>query len=126
MSLILFDVDHFKTINDTYGHKVGDDVLFSTAKLAGQFIRKTDSLFRIGGDEFAIIVPETNAAQAYTIAEKIRTTIERQSFAHAKRITISVGISELNENMTPSSLYNQADHALYQSKMNGRNKTSRK
>lgn len=124
VSLILFDIDRFKAINDTYGHKTGDEVLSVIANLAGQHIRECDSLFRIGGDEFAVLVPEANAAQAYAVAEKIRTAVEQHSFAPAGRVTISVGVVELDGDMTPSSLDHHADHAMYQAKQNGRN-TSR-
>lgn len=123
MSLILFDIDCFKAINDTHGHQAGDEVLSITAKLAGQHLRATDTLFRIGGDEFAVVVPEANAAQAYDVAEKIRAAIAEHSFAPAGRVTVSAGVSGWDNGMTPSSLYHHADRALYQAKQNGRNIT---
>ena len=123
MSLIVFDIDHFKSINDKYGHKTGDAVLATAANVAKQHIRQSDSLFRIGGDEFAVVVPEANTAQAYEVMEKIRQAIEQHSFAPVERVTISAGVSELGDDMNPADLFNQADNALYQAKQNGRNTT---
>ncbi len=125
LSLVLFDMDRFKAINDNCGHKAGDDVLLGTADLAQQHVRKTDCVFRIGGDEFAILLPETDAALAYEVAEKIRKAIERHSFAPVEQVTITAGVSELESDMTVETLHSLADSALYQAKQTGRNRTGR-
>ena len=90
LSLIIFDIDYFKKINDTYGHDVGDIVLIEVVKIAKQQIRKTDSLYRIGGEEFTILAPCTNCDLALLLAERIRKAIESHVFEQVDRITISM------------------------------------
>lgn len=123
MSLILFDIDYFKNINDKYGHKTGDQVLINLAKVTTESIRGTDSTFRIGGEEFAIISPETKAEEAFKLAEKVRNRIENYSFETVDKVTISLGVAEFHQNVTKDNLYNQADQALYLAKNSGRNRT---
>jgi len=125
MSLIVFDIDNFKTVNDVHGHKTGDEVLKVVARLAKQHIRSTDSIFRLGGDEFAIIVPEADAAHAHTMAEKMRQAVAEHPFGYEEKITISLGVCELQGEMTPSVLCHLADNAMYQAKKDGRNITRR-
>jgi len=125
MSLLIFDIDHFKVVNDTFGHKTGDEVLLEIANLTGHQIREADSLYRLGGDEFVIMLPETTVAQAIEVAEKIRKAIGQYSFSFADQVTISAGVSGLGETMTPDDLFCCADAALYQAKQKGRNVVSR-
>jgi len=121
ISIILFDIDYFKNINDTYGHKVGDSVLINLAKVIVETIRKTDSVFRVGGEEFVIISPESKAQDVFTLSEKIRNKIENYSFESDIKVTISLGIAEFYSGITKDELYHQADQALYLSKNKGRN-----
>jgi diguanylate cyclase (GGDEF)-like protein len=122
MSLVLFDIDHFKDINDRHGHKRGDQVLSKLAKLVEKSVRKSDLVFRIGGEEFAIIIPETEADGASRMAEKIRREVENSSFQPVKQVTISLGVAELPGNTTHADLFRHADKALYQAKHSGRNR----
>ena len=123
MSLILLDIDYFKSINDKYGHKIGDEVLINLAKLLIESIRKTDSAFRVGGEEFAIISPETKAEDAFKLAEKIRNRVENYSFGTCNNVTISLGVAEFHQDITKDDLYNHSDQALYLAKNRGRNHT---
>lgn len=123
LSLILFDIDYFKKINDKHGHSIGDKVLINLAKVIVKSIRKTDSVSRIGGEEFAIISPETNAEVAFKLAEKIRNRVEEYSFEACDKVTISLGLAEFHKDITNEELYTQADHALYLAKNRGRNRT---
>lgn len=121
-SLIIYDVDFFKKINDTYGHEAGDKVLIAISKLVKDSIRKDDTIFRIGGEEFAIILPETTADEAFLVAEKVRKAIAENPVYNNIKVTISSGVADSNSDTTPSSIYQQADKALYKAKNSGRNK----
>ncbi len=128
-SVLMFDLDLFKKINDTYGHETGDAVLKKVAASISECMRNTDIIGRIGGEEFAIALPNTGAEAAFTSAERLRIAIMEQK-VEAEGIdvtfTASMGISELdNENQTLEDLLKQADEALYTSKNNGRNQVSR-
>lgn len=125
-SLILFDIDHFKKFNDTYGHQQGDVVLIEVAKLTKLTVRETvDIPARYGGEEFTIILPETDAKGALLVAERLRKTIESFDFPgqeQALKVTISVGISTFPEHASlKSELIKKADMALYECKGRGRN-----
>lgn len=127
-SLVIFDVDHFKQFNDTYGHLVGDDVLKQIAKILNQNLRMMDIPARFGGEEFAIILPHTNLDDAYLVAERLRKIIESQQlFVELNlTITISLGVATAPEHgITPNQLTQAADEALYQAKNNGRNQTKK-
>ena len=93
-SLILIDIDHFKQVNDNYGHNVGDDVLIDVATILKQNIRQLDLLGRWGGEEFLIICPETNLLQAEIVAEKIRGIIEQFEFSESLKLTCSFGVTQ--------------------------------
>lgn len=123
LSVIMFDIDHFKRVNDTYGHDAGDSVLKELSQLIQNNIRKTDILARLAGEEFAVIVPETWAEGALLLAEKLRDAVARYSFKHAGKITISLGITELAEGDTADAIYKRADMALYEAKSKGRNRS---
>lgn len=125
VSLILFDIDHFKDINDTYGHKTGDKILTALSQTVKNSIRKSDAVFRIGGEEFAIIIPETGLDRSSIIAEKIRKEVEKQFLYRNIKVTISLGVAESTPEKTQSDLYRQADEALYKAKNNGRNKVEK-
>ncbi len=121
-SLILFDLDHFKKINDEFGHLEGDQVLIRVAKLVETLVRKIDTIGRWGGEEFLIIVPQTDRESAVLVAEKIRTAIAAMEDVVWQRITASFGVATAQPEMADSEvLLRLADKALYQAKENGRN-----
>lgn len=122
VSLMIFDIDHFKNVNDTHGHDVGDYILFELAKIVGNHIRKSDILARIGGEEFAIIIPETDISNAVALAEKIRKIIENYTFKYVDKITVSIGITSFQDADTIDTIFKRADIALYKAKINGRNR----
>ena len=126
MSLLMLDIDFFKTINDTYGHQHGDAILILLSKNINYMIRESDLFARIGGEEFIMLLPHTPYEGAKVIAEKIRSSIEKEVFTHRKidlKLTISIGVSTLNtKNYNIEKLYQDADANLYLAKENGRNK----
>lgn len=128
LSLIYFDLDFFKKVNDTYGHNIGDFILKETSGLVKSMIRKDDIFCRFGGEEFVILLPATDAKTAYELAERIRIQTENHVFkseGHEIKQTISLGVSQLNQNMnSPKELLEDADQKLYQSKTNGRNRVT--
>lgn len=125
-SMLLFDVDHFKKINDKYGHTIGDMCLQVIIERAKPLIRVTDMLARYGGEEFIVLLPETDKAGAVEVAEKLRSVVEKIEFIHRKevvKITISIGVSEvLESDKIPSDLFGRADMAVYEAKDTGRNR----
>jgi diguanylate cyclase (GGDEF)-like protein len=127
-SIIMFDIDHFKKINDTYGHTCGDIALKDIALVANEYVRNNDILGRIGGEEFLVILPNTSAKQAYEVAERIRHAIEEKDITlsgEVVHISASFGISQLAQNQPNfNQIFNQADIALYQAKNSGRNRIS--
>ncbi|HAA54954.1 MAG TPA: GGDEF domain-containing protein [Myxococcales bacterium] len=126
LSLILLDLDHFKQINDTYGHLAGDYVLKRTARLAQSHVRREDIFARYGGEEFALLLPETDRWQALQIAEKLRQLIESQQIFYDKmniRVTLSLGVAMAGaETQDAAHLIKEADTYLYHAKRNGRNR----
>jgi diguanylate cyclase (GGDEF)-like protein len=123
-SIIMLDLDFFKTYNDTYGHLAGDDVLTGVGKCIQASIRTVDMAFRYGGEEFAIILPETTIEGAYLVAERIREKIEQKIFAGRSSITASLGIAGWpNDGVNKEQILISADKALYTAKGTGRNKT---
>lgn len=128
-SILFIDVDHFKRINDTFGHLVGDEVLRYMATLLKDSIRSGDIVGRFGGEEFVIALPLTKAKDAYTLAERIRQAVsleELEVFGQKIRITVSCGLSSYGENSVVNDvalLLEDADAALYLSKNEGRNRT---
>lgn len=121
MAFILLDVDHFKLINDSHGHLVGDEVLIELSSLLSNNIRKTDTLARWGGEEFAILCPATEPEHAKQLSEKLRSLIESAEFNTVKSLTCSFGVSCASKYESLRELYVRADKALYQSKRDGRN-----
>ena len=121
-SLIYFDIDRFKQINDTCGHHAGDEILVQISTLVKSSVRKIDTVCRIGGDEFAIVSSDTDQNAAMELAQKIRHIAENYSFAHVKKLTISLGIAVFDTTCSKRDLIKRADEALYLAKGNGRNR----
>lgn len=121
LAFIIFDIDHFKNVNDLYGHSAGDDVLKRLAKLVETNIRETDIFARWGGEEFVIQAPGIALADAVMFAEKLRVAIEQYDFNQPKKITASFGVTVYKKGDNSSRLINRADKALYLAKENGRN-----
>jgi diguanylate cyclase (GGDEF)-like protein len=126
LSLVLFDIDHFKRINDTYGHVAGDSVLRQLARVVKPRLRQQDVLARVGGEEFAVLLPEVEPAGAQVAAEKVRRLVESARFLVDQKefgCTVSVGIAAFDASMTsPQALYEAADKNLYEAKRGGRNR----
>lgn len=122
LSLIIFDIDHFKSVNDTYGHPTGDHVLKEITKLVSENIRKYDMFARYGGEEFVILTPETSLAGAKELAEKIREIIAESEFKEVGKVTCSFGVSEYVKHEDPAGFVKKADYALYIAKNKGRNR----
>ena len=122
-AIILFDIDNFKDINDTYGHQKGDEVLKKVAKIFKENLRKTDHFGRFGGEEFIIIVPESTDKEAYLLAEKLRMLLENTDFDGLDRVTASFGVSQFQEGKNITQILKEADDALYKAKRTGKNKT---
>lgn len=127
MAMIMFDIDHFKRINDTHGHLVGDEILKCLCQLCRESLRENDLLARFGGEEFIIVLPNTTAAQAMVTAERIRQRIPEaivRQLGKNLQVTISLGVSELYESDTdPEQIIQRVDDAIYQAKEGGRNRT---
>jgi diguanylate cyclase (GGDEF)-like protein len=125
-TLIMMDIDHFKKVNDKYGHTVGDDVIRQVSRAIKEQVRDLDIAGRYGGEEFGIILTNTDVEGAAVFAERLRTTIEKlvvYSEGQQVRFTISLGISQLTESTVDHRAWiERSDHALYQSKEGGRNR----
>jgi two-component system cell cycle response regulator len=125
LSLLMLDIDHFKQINDTYGHDVGDEAIVALANALREQVRAIDIIGRFGGDEFVICLPDTGAEQSKQVAERICKALEQlQLKANAKQpisFTVSIGVSNLGANDSFDDLYVAADQALYKAKHSGRN-----
>jgi len=118
------DIDKFKSINDTYGHLFGDEVLLLVSQLMKQSFRGADLLFRFGGEEFVIVLDHASAAGAAIAFERLRETIDAHRFPQVGHVTISVGYTQLSPSVAPSSCLERADAALYYAKHHGRNNVS--
>ena len=119
VSVALFDIDHFKRVNDTFGHQMGDEVLKRVAETATAAVRAGDIVGRFGGEEFVIVLPNTTAKTAMLIAERVRMAIQKAGTTPA--VTISVGVAERTQKEDVESLLRGADQALYLAKREGRN-----
>lgn len=126
LTLVMFDIDHFKTVNDTYGHQCGDYILKAVSNAALQTFRKTDTVFRYGGEEFVVILTETDIEQSVIPLERFRKTVETLALEYQGQrvnITVSIGACQLTEEIkTKEELLEKADNALYEGKNNGRNR----
>ena len=127
LALMMIDIDHFKSVNDTHGHLAGDQVLQQMPKRILQSVRATDMVARFGGEEFAIILPDTTLSQAAEVAERIRKRVDQIEFDipnNKLHCTISIGVSMIMPGDTPEKLIGRADKALYHVKSTGRNKVA--
>ena len=125
LSLILFDIDHFKRINDVHGHLAGDFILKRLAEMVSRHIRKEECFARYGGEEFAILMPEATVERARIFAEKIRRMVESTWFNYEDRkieVTVSIGIAEMGPHRDPHAFIKAADTRLYAAKEGGRNR----
>jgi diguanylate cyclase (GGDEF)-like protein len=126
-TLLMVDIDHFKSVNDTYGHQIGDAVLRSVAQILQLGLRQMDTASRYGGEEFAILLPETDPQNAFIVADRLRTAVMQKTIliaeGHRLSVTISIGLAGVPKDQlgTMERLYESADKALYTSKHNGRN-----
>lgn len=128
LSMLLVDLDHFKKINDGFGHAAGDCVLRTTARMMQQALRTSDHLFRFGGEEFVILLPATDISGAMIVAERIRNNLERHATqweGHTLRVTASIGAAQLQSGDNQQLLFDRADKAVYRAKALGRNLVSR-
>lgn len=122
-SLLFMDLDHFKEINDHYGHLKGDQILIEMTNVVRNVLRVSDLFGRWGGEEFLVILPNTDGASAYFIAEKLRHRIQTHDFALNEPLTVSIGICEYDPLKSIDELISAADEAMYKAKNEGRNKT---
>ncbi|WP_395344244.1 GGDEF domain-containing protein [Ningiella sp. W23] len=118
--LVLFDMDHFKRLNDTYGHNTGDAVLKDVTAIVHQCLRSSDELYRLGGEEFAIILQDASEDDALGVAGKIKSCIAQSTHSDLPKYTVSFGISRLRSSESVADWMERADKALYMSKQNGR------
>jgi diguanylate cyclase (GGDEF)-like protein len=125
LSLIIADIDHFKRINDTFSHSLGDAVLCQIATIMRENCRSSDTVARYGGEEFVLVLPETSLALATDIAERIRCAVAEFAWANlhpALAVTVSLGVAERQSLKTPEELLTIADQRLYKAKHQGRNR----
>ncbi len=125
LSVVIADIDHFKKVNDEFGHPVGDQVLVRTAKLLSSCVRDSDAVARWGGEEFAVIAPVTTEEGASSLAEKLRSIMAVTHLGPKESLTASFGVAELRADDTVESLLQRADAALYRAKQTGRNQVCR-
>jgi len=119
--LAVIDIDHFKRVNDNYGHLIGDEVLLLLSRLMRTSFRFHDHLYRFGGEEFVVLMRCADDAAAMLAFERLRANVERHQFPQVGRITVSIGFTELKPGDTPSGAFERADKAVYFAKGNGRN-----
>ena len=120
-AIAILDIDKFKSINDQYGHAIGDETLVLFAQTVRAVLRQGDLFFRYGGEEFVILVKEVKSEQAYNVLERCRSAVEARRFPQVGQVTVSVGFAELSTHAHPSDNLSKADKALYYIKNNGRN-----
>jgi diguanylate cyclase (GGDEF)-like protein len=119
--LAVFDIDHFKIVNDQLGHLVGDETLVLFARDMVDAFRGSDMLFRIGGEEFVVVLRDVDLARALTVLQRFRHTIENREYPQIAKLTISAGVSEITSSDFPTNVLDRAHKALYYAKANGRN-----
>jgi diguanylate cyclase (GGDEF)-like protein len=123
-SIILLDLDHFKKVNDIHGHAVGDQILKSITEIINLRIRITDSIYRVGGEEFVVVLEGADLQKAVHLAEQLRTLVDANELVTDQTVTISLGVAELKEGESVNDWLHRADEALYRAKDAGRNSTS--
>ncbi len=121
-TILILDIDHFKRVNDTYGHQVGDRVLVELVSIFHKNVRANDIVGRWGGEEFLIVLPQTTLNVGVDLAEKIRSLVEENHFDSVGQVTISIGVSTYEKDLSPDSIVSRADTALYKAKESGRNR----
>lgn len=121
-SIVLFDIDYFKQINDEYGHQKGDEALIGITKLVSKLIRKSDLFFRWGGEEFLILLPGARMEEATRVSEKIRREIEKLKIKGIRKLTASFGVTQCKVDDNQESMFKRVDNSLYLAKLTGRNK----
>lgn len=119
--LAVVDVDHFKSVNDTYGHVIGDEVLLLLSQHMQGHFRHSDLLFRFGGEEFVVVLDPTSNTSAHAVLDAFRDGLSQQAFPQVGHITVSVGFAKLGPHDYPATVVDRADQALYYAKQNGRN-----
>jgi diguanylate cyclase (GGDEF)-like protein len=124
LSVIMFDLDHFKQVNDTYGHDVGDAVLKASARVVRGLLRSPDVLERWGGEEFLVVAPQTDCVQARSLAERLRQAVANCPIEYVGNITASFGVAEYRPQESPEAWLKHADEALYVAKQGGRNRVA--
>jgi diguanylate cyclase (GGDEF)-like protein len=128
LSLLLLDIDHFKNYNDTFGHLEGDKVLSRLAQIIKSCLRKLDTAYRYGGEEFTVILPETTGAEAELVAHRIKAAVEKEVFRPAsgdpRQVTVSIGVTQYCPSEELAAFIKRADLAMYQSKQHGRNRVT--
>jgi diguanylate cyclase (GGDEF)-like protein len=125
LSVIFIDIDLFKRINDDHGHQVGDEVLKAIYARLEERLRTYDFVGRFGGDEFVMALPGTNGEDGAAVAERLRESVQANALGQLTKVTISLGVAELQQGMGADELLHNADTALYQAKNAGRNRTER-
>jgi diguanylate cyclase (GGDEF)-like protein len=123
-SLLMLDLDHFKTVNDILGHAAGDEILKNVTEIINLRIRVTDSLYRIGGEEFVVVLEGADVEHAAHLAEQLRTLVDANELVPEHTVTISLGVAELRKSESPYDWLHRADEAMYRAKDAGRNSTS--
>ena len=128
-SIVMFDIDHFKSVNDTYGHNAGDLILSAFAKIMKKEARTVDIIGRFGGEEFMAILSETDSKGGSVFAEKVRKHVEKAKFMYKKQriaVTVSAGVSERAKHSNLKAVVNSADEYMYKAKNSGRNQVAYK
>lgn len=121
-SIVLIDIDNFKMINDGLGHAAGDQVLVGIVKLMSERKRAADSLYRLGGEEFLLLAPETTGKDAFGLAEQLRAMVEKTPFVEGHKVQVSMGVAECRTDQQPQEWLEEADRAMYRAKEMGRNR----
>jgi diguanylate cyclase (GGDEF)-like protein len=126
LTMLSMDLDHFKDINDTHGHQAGDEVLKSVAKVLTEAVRSTDLLVRMGGDEFLLVLDNTDKINAQVLAERLCLAIDRLNVRADKKVKlgVSIGLAQLRKSETLSQWLERADDILYHAKANGRSRVA--
>jgi len=124
LSIFMYDIDHFKRLNDTHGYRAGDDILYNLTKVVKDSLRDIDIVGRYGGEEFLVIMPSTILSDAIDVAQRVCETVSNHKFSQIKQLTISIGLVELGKDESMDMLFTRADKLLYKSKESGRNRVS--
>ncbi len=124
LSVFMYDIDHFKRVNDTHGYRAGDDILYNLTKVVKDSLRDIDIVGRYGGEEFLVIMPSTILSDAIKVTQRICETVSNHKFTQIEQLTISIGLVELGKEESMDMLFTRADKLLYKSKDSGRNRVS--